>query len=51
MQGQLHPQSKTSLSWLTVLSFPELGIVASPLAGRVWTAKRGPRSIKEMPGL
>lgn len=51
MQGQLHSQSKTGLSWLTGLSFPELGIVASPCASRVWTAKRGPRSIKGMPGL
>lgn len=51
MQGELYAQSKTSLGWLAGLSFPELGIVASPCASKVWTAKRGPRSIKETPGL
>lgn len=43
--------SKTSLSWQTGLSFPELGVVTSPHTSRVWTAKRGPRSIKETLGL
>lgn len=51
MQGPPHPQSKRNLGWLTMSGFLELGIAASPHAIRVWTAKRGPRSIKETPGL
>lgn len=51
VQGQLHPHLKTSLSWLTGLSFPELGTGAGPHASGVWTAKRGPRRVKEKPGL
>lgn len=31
--------------------FPKLGVITSPRAGRVWTAKRGPGSIKETPDL
>lgn len=50
-KAQPHAQSKTNLSWLTMLSFPVLGIIASPCAIRVWTAEKGPRSIKETPGL
>lgn len=51
MQEHLHLHLETSLSWLTGLSFSEFGTVASPHASGVWTAKRGPRSFKETPGL